>query len=37
MVIYIKIQLDFANEWRVSLKVKRKEPLGEVEIRRLMP
>ena len=36
MAINIKIQPDFANEWRESLKVKRKEPLGEVEIRRLI-
>lgn len=36
MAINMKIQPDFSSEWRESLKVKHKEPLGEVEIRRLM-
>jgi putative membrane protein len=31
-----RIQKDFAREWRDSLRVKHKQPLGEVEIRRLL-
>ncbi|MDH5633594.1 MAG: DUF2238 domain-containing protein [Gammaproteobacteria bacterium] len=34
--INIKIQPDFATEWCESLKVKWKQPLGEVEIKRLI-
>lgn len=34
--INIRIQPDFATEWRESLKVKWKQPLGEVEIKRLI-
>lgn len=36
LFINMKIQPDFASEWRESLKVKWKQPLGEVEIKRLL-
>jgi len=35
-VINIYLQRDFAREWAESLRVKRAEPLGEYEIRRLL-
>jgi putative membrane protein len=33
--INVRLQRDFAREWIDSLRVKRKEPLGEYEIRRM--
>ena len=34
-IINMSLQRDFAREWAESLKVKRSEPLGEYEIRRM--
>lgn len=35
-IINIRLQRDFAREWAESLRVKRAEPLGEHEIKRLL-
>jgi putative membrane protein len=35
-LINVYLQRDFAREWSESLQVKRAEPLGEREIRRLV-
>jgi putative membrane protein len=34
--INVSLQRDFAREWSDSLRVKRREPLGEYEIRRML-
>ena len=34
-LINIRLQRDFAREWAESLRTKRTEPLGEVEIRHM--
>src|SRR5690606_31625068 len=36
LAINCRIQKRFAREWRESLRIKQREPLGEVEIRRLL-
>ena len=36
LAVNLRIQKDFASEWRDSLRIKRHEPLGEVEIQRLL-
>lgn len=36
LFLNMRIQKDFASEWRDSLRVKSRRPLGEVEIRRLL-
>jgi putative membrane protein len=36
IAINLRIQKDFAREWRNSLRIKRKKPLGEDEIARLL-
>jgi putative membrane protein len=35
-LININLQRDFAREWNESLNVKRKRPLGEDEIMRML-
>lgn len=36
LLINVRLQRDFAREWAESLRVKRTEPLGEYEIRKLV-
>ena len=36
LALNMRIQKDFAKEWRDSLRIKSPSPLGEVEIRRLL-
>ncbi|MCH6587969.1 MAG: DUF2238 domain-containing protein [Proteobacteria bacterium] len=35
MMVNVRLQRDFAREFRDSLRVKRAEPLGEVQIGRM--
>ena len=35
-IVVAALNRDFAREWSESLRVKRKEPLGEYEIERLL-
>ncbi len=35
MAVNVRLQRDFAREFRDSLRVKRAEPLGEVQIGRM--
>lgn len=36
LALNLRIQKDFAREWRASLRIKNRQPLGEVEIQRLL-
>ena len=36
LLLNMRIQKDFASEWRDSLRIKSRRPLGEVEIQRLI-
>jgi len=36
LALNLRIQKDFASEWRDSLRIKNRRPLGEVEIQRLL-
>lgn len=36
LLLNMRIQKDFASEWRDSLRIKGRRPLGEVEIQRLL-
>lgn len=36
LALNLRIQKDFAREWRASLRIKSRRPLGEVEIQRLL-
>jgi putative membrane protein len=35
-LINVRLRRDFAREWAESLRVKHRQPLGEVEIKRLL-